>query len=114
MSVSRFVREYGGVVWTNHALERLSKRGIPQADALTVMKSPSKTYPGKKGSSVRFIRTVNGRRLFVVAVMDEEAKKWIVLSVWVRGEEDKLAWYERLVRARVDWMAGRIARLFRG
>src|SRR3989344_3141425 len=98
MSVSRFVREYGGMVWTNHALERLSKRGIPQADALRVMKSPSKTYPGKKGSSVRFIRTVNGRRLFVVAVMDEEAKKWIVLSVWVRGEEDRGGFIEELVR----------------
>ena len=108
MSVSRFVREYGGMVWTNHALERLSKRGIPQADALRVMKSPSKTYPGKKGSSVRFIRTVNGRRLFVVAVMDEEAKKWIVLSVWVRGEEDRGGFIEELVRKAMgkllDWV----------
>ena len=26
-------RNYGGVIWTNHALERLNKRGIKQGDA---------------------------------------------------------------------------------
>lgn len=93
MTVSQFIREYGGVIWTDHALERLKKRKIAQSDALAVLKNPDRTFPGKKEASVKFIRTIQGRPIHAVASLNEK-KQWVVLSVWVRGEEDQkpLVW----------------------
>lgn len=108
---SEFERYYGGMVWTNHALDRLAKRRVYQADALAVMKNPDRTFPAKKDNSVKFIRTVNGRQIHVVGVLNEE-KKWVVTSVWVRGEEDRLGWPERLAGRWVDWMVTKIKRIF--
>lgn len=105
MSVSNFVREYGGFIWTNHVLERIKQRGLTQADVLAVLKNPAKTFPGHKNGSVKFIRTLGGRRIHAVAVLNEDDKKWVVVSVWVRGEEDRLSWYETLVRKIVDLLA---------
>lgn len=113
MAVSSFAREYGGVVWTDHALERLRGRGVNQSDALAVMRNPEKTYPGKKEDSVKFIRTINGRRMHVVAVMNDQ-KKWVVVSAWVRGEEDQYGFPEKYVYKLVDWVAGKLVRLVRG
>ena len=98
MSYPSFSRNYGGLIWTNHALERLHKRGITQPQALSVIKNPHKTYPGKKTDSVKFIRTVGGRRIHAVATLDQTSHKWIVLSLWVRGENDRGPWLEELLR----------------
>ncbi len=107
MSVRRFVREYGGVVWTDHALERLESRGIDQSDAVAVMRKPERTFPGKKDGSIKFIRTIDGRRINVVAMLDER-KKWVVMSVWVRGEEDQWGFPERYVYQLVGWGVGMV------
>lgn len=94
--VSDVVRYYGGFVWTNHALDRLKKRSVAQSDAALVLKKPDKTFPGKREGSVKFIRTVNGRRLHVVASLNDD-KQWVVMSVWVRGEEDRKWWVAQVL-----------------
>jgi len=112
MAVSNFQREYGGVIWTNHAMERLSKRNIHQSDALKVMQKPDKTFPGKKENSIKFIRELNGRKIHLVGSLNEY-KKWVVVTAWVRGEEDQYGFPERYVYMFVDWMAGKIASFFK-
>lgn len=112
MTVSNFQREYGGVIWTNHAIERLSKRNIYQHDAIKVMQKPDKTYPGKKENTVKFIRTLNGRNIHLVGSLNE-SKKWVVLTAWVRGEEDQYGFPEKYVYMLVDWIANKLSKLFR-
>lgn len=113
MAVSNFEREYGGVIWTNHAIDRLRQRKVHQSDAMAVMRKPEKTFPGKKDNTVKFIRTINDRRIHLVAALDEH-KKWVVLTAFVRGEEDQYGFPERYVYMFVDWVAGKIAGLFSG
>lgn len=54
--------------------------------------NPTKKYPSDK--TTKFIKNVHNRKMHVVAQFLKEEKKWLVVSVWVRGEEDQapLAW----------------------
>lgn len=103
MSISNFQRFYGNMIWTNHSIERLAKRNISQSDAIKVMQNPDKTYPGKKADTVKFIRTINNRRIHLVGKLNED-KQWVVLTAWVRGEEDQWGFPERYIYAAIDWL----------
>lgn len=86
--------DFRGIIWTNHALDRLKERGISQGDAYFAFNSPDESRQGtnKKGSSVYF-KTYNvplkdfpdsvGQKIEVVAKKNEEGE-WIILSVWAR------------------------------
>ncbi len=87
MPITAFIRNYGGMIWTDHALWQLKRRKIFQSDALAVLRHPDRTIPGKKENSVKFMRKINERLIQVVATLNEN-KKWVVMSAWVRGEED--------------------------
>lgn len=112
MAISNFQREYGGMIWTNHAMERLASRRIPQSDALKVMQRPDQTFPGKKDNTVKFIRTLNGRKIHLVGSLNE-SKKWVVLTAFVRGEEDQYGFPEKYIYMFVDWLIDRIIGLFK-
>lgn len=111
MAVSQYVRNYGGYVWTNHALERLRYRRIAQSDVVSAMSRPDKTFPAKKEGSVKFIRTINGRTIHAVAAQNDR-KQWVVLSVWVRGEEDRMKFPEKYVYMFVVWVGRKIGKMF--
>lgn len=76
-------KNFGGVIWTNHALQRLSERGIKQGDAWATWNRPEQSRHGsgsQQGAWV-YYRTYGDERIEVVAKQDEY-KKWIILSVW--------------------------------
>lgn len=76
-------RNFGGVIWTNHALQRLSERGIKQGDAWATWNRPEQSRPGsgsQQGAWV-YYRTYGDERIEVVAKQNEK-KEWIILSVW--------------------------------
>jgi hypothetical protein len=74
-------KNYGGFIWTNHALDRLKERGIKQGDAWATLRRPEKSrYAKNKGAWV-YYRTYGNERIEVVAKKNERGK-WIVLSVW--------------------------------
>lgn len=102
MAISNFQRFYGNMIWTDHAIDRLNKRHIPQADALKVMANPAKTFPGKKPGTVKFIRTINDRCIHLVGKLNDQ-KQWVVLTAWVRGEEDREDVVVRLVKFLLSW-----------
>lgn len=100
-------------MWTDHALERARRRGLSQSEIVAVLRHPDKTFPGKKLDSVKFIRTINGRRIHAVAALNEE-RKWILMSVWVRGEEDRWGFPERYVYQFVGWVGRGLRELLLG
>jgi len=92
-------------IFTKHALQRLQERGIPVDQAESVLRNPSQTFPGKKPNTVKFIRNVNGRNMQLVGTYLEDQKKWLVVSAWVRGEDDKipLAWQAITAPFKILW-----------
>jgi len=75
---------FGGVVWTNHALDRLHKRGIKQGDAWATWRRPDQSeYAKTKGAWV-YYRTFGNQKIEVVAKQNEK-KEWVILSVWSRS-----------------------------
>lgn len=76
---------FGGIIWTNHALDRMRERGIKQGDAWATWNRPEQSRKGSSGNWVyyRTYPSVSGpaQRIEVVATQNEK-KEWIILSVW--------------------------------
>lgn len=73
---------FGGVIWTNHALDRLRERNISQSDAWATWKRPDQSREGsnQKGSWV-YYKTFGDERIEVVAKKNDKGE-WLILSVW--------------------------------
>lgn len=80
-------REYKNVLFTDHALQRLKHRRITQDMIVSAIKQPDRKALEDDGDT-KFIKVINQRNLHVVSVYLKDEKKWLVKSVWVRGEED--------------------------
>lgn len=78
---------FGGIIWTNHALERLRERGIKQSDAWAVWRRPDRERKGKSGNWI-YYRTFGDVRIEVAAKQNEK-KEWIILSVWSKPVTEK-------------------------
>lgn len=75
-------KNFGGIVWTNHALQRLNERGIKQGDAWAVWNRPDESRYDSEGKGAWvYYKTFGDQRIEVVAKQDEN-KKWVILSVW--------------------------------
>lgn len=72
----------GGVVWTNHILERMKERGLSQQDVLWVFNHPDKTIAATDQSAYRFYRNHKNLRIEVVAKKDNN--QWIMVSCWTK------------------------------
>jgi len=76
-------RNYGGVIWTNHALSRMKERQIKQGDAWATWRRPDQSRYAKSRSAWVYYKTYGKQKIEVVAKQNEK-KKWIILSVWSR------------------------------
>jgi hypothetical protein len=74
-------KRFGGIIWTNHALKRLSERGIKQGDAWATWRRPDQSRYAKSRSAWIYYKTYGNQKIEVVAKQNER-KEWIVLSVW--------------------------------
>jgi len=81
-------KNYKNLVFTNHALERLKLRSISQDQVQQVLSYPDKKNPSNKLQQVKFIRLIDNRNIHLVAKYLSDQNKWLIVSVWVRGEED--------------------------
>ena len=99
---------YHNLIFSKHALERMDRRSISKEMVRRTLANPDKTFPGHSGESVKFIKTIDSRNTHVVATLLPE-KKWLIVSVWVRGEDDKLplAWqiisFPFVVLFKISW-----------
>ena len=76
-------RNFGGVIWTNHALDRLKDRGISQGDAWATFNRPQQSKYAKIKGAWLYYRTYGSQRIEVVAKKNEKGQ-WLILSVWSR------------------------------
>lgn len=76
-------RNFGGVIWTSHALEKLRERGINQSDAWATWRRPDQSRKASSKGSWVYYRTFGNQKIEVVAKQNEK-KQWIILSVWSR------------------------------
>jgi len=76
-------RNYGGVIWTNHALQRLRERDISQGDAWATWNRPEQSRYNKYRNNGAWVyyRTWGNEKIEVVATQNEK-NEWIILSVW--------------------------------
>lgn len=74
-------KNFGGIIWTNHAISRMQERGISQGDAWATWRNPDQSRPGTSKDTWVYYRTYNGLRIEVVASKNDKGE-WIVLSVW--------------------------------
>ena len=87
-------RLYHGFIFSKHAMDRLDLRSITQDMVVQTLEHPEVTKPTGKPDTTKFMKVVNGRRMQVIAKYLTKEKQWLVISVWVRGEEDRqsLVW----------------------
>lgn len=75
-------QRFGGIIWTNHALERLHQRNLPQNLAFSAFSTPDRRIDGKKSGTFEFQRRIDGYFVTLIATQNEK-KEWVVLSCWV-------------------------------
>ncbi len=75
-------QKYGGLIWTNHALERLKERNLPQDLAYAAFTSPDTSINGKKPQTIEYQKFVDHYKITVIATKNEKGE-WIVLSCWI-------------------------------
>ena len=97
--------EYQGFIFTKHALERSDFRSIDRDMVVKVLQHPDRTTPTDKPNTTKFIRTLNGRTIHVVSTYLPDQKKWLSISVWVRGEDDRapLFWQIMTLPFKIIW-----------
>ena len=72
---------FKGVIWTNHALQKLKERGIKQGDAWATWRNPEQSRRAKIKGAWIYYKTSGCERIEVVAKQNEK-KEWVILSVW--------------------------------
>ena len=76
-------RNFGGVIWTNHALSRMRERGVKQGDAWATFKRPDQSRYAKARGAWVYYKTYGNQKIEVVAKQNEK-KQWVILSIWSR------------------------------
>lgn len=81
---------YQNLIFTTHALARMKERSISSDSVFRVVQNPDirKGAPDT-GKPVKFIKQLNTRKYHIVAEWKKSEQKWLVISVWVRGENDR-------------------------
>lgn len=81
-------RTYKNIIFTKHAWERKKQRSISDEAVFLTLKYPDRVK--EDSDSATFIKKVYNRTVHAVAEYLPKEKKWLIISVWVRGEDDKL------------------------
>ncbi|MCU0497255.1 MAG: DUF4258 domain-containing protein [Anaerolineae bacterium] len=94
------------IIFTDHARERLKLRKISEQMVFTTLKNPERTENEADGDT-KFIKTVQKRNVQVIARYLPDQKKWLIVSAWVRGEEDPIPLWKRILLWPWRWLRGR-------
>ena len=81
-------KDFGGVIWTNHALQKLKERGIKQGDAWATWRRPDQSRFANNKEAWIYNKTWGDTKIEVVAKKNEKGQ-WIILSVWSKKVNDK-------------------------
>lgn len=78
---------YKNIIFTKHAYDRIKQRSVSMHAIYETVAHPEKTST-KSGQNKKYIKTISGRKYHVVATYKPDQKKYLVISAWVRGEDD--------------------------
>ncbi len=100
---------YKNIILTTHASERLRQRSIDVYDVAETIAHPDKKFSDSKNTT-KFIRILHGRKYHVVGQWKPSEQRWLVVSAWVRGENDSESLFVQIVLApiRLIWWLLRI------
>jgi hypothetical protein len=102
------VSTYKELVFTNHATDRRQLRKLTEHQIWEVINHPDKEF-GQGTEKVKFIKTIKDRHIHVVAKPLNDPRQpnseWLVISVWVRGEDDPvpLVWQLIVLPFKIIW-----------
>ncbi|MFW5703958.1 MAG: hypothetical protein ACOCXQ_03905 [Patescibacteria group bacterium] len=77
-----YKRKYGGIIWTNHAIERLHQRKLPQHIAYLAFQSPDTQIQGKQPGAVELQKKYKNSYITLITKKNEQ-DEWLVLSAWI-------------------------------
>jgi hypothetical protein len=103
------------IILSKHALERAKLRNIELSVIEQIILNPEQKINLKDGK-FKFIKNFNNRRYQVVAADIKKENKWLVISVWVRGEDDKAPFIWVLITAPFRllwWLLKKLFQAFR-
>ncbi len=83
-------------ILTDHAEERMKLRRITQDMIAKTLQKPDERESEADGD-IQFIRTLDKRQVHVVAKYLDDEQKWLIKSVWVRGEDDPKPLWLRII-----------------
>lgn len=83
-------------ILTDHAEERMKLRRITQEMIAKTLQKPDERESEADGD-IKFVRTLDKRPVHVVAKYLDDEQKWLIKSVWVRGEDDPKPLWRRLI-----------------
>lgn len=75
-------KHFGGVIWTNHALERLHQRKLPQHIAFSAFQQPDTRVNGKKAGTIELQKQI-GASTITLIIRQNEQREWLILSAWI-------------------------------
>jgi hypothetical protein len=75
-------RYYGGIVWTNHALSRLSDRRLTQKMVYTAFQYPDNSLPLDNHGTMQYQKSF-GSSVITVVAKKNDAREWVVISFWI-------------------------------
>ena len=93
---------FGGVIWTNHALDRMKDRGIKQGDAWTTWRKPQQSRKANIPGAWIYFRTYGSERIEVDAKKNEKSE-WVILSVWSRPVYESRAKQDKSEKSEPIW-----------
>jgi hypothetical protein len=70
------------LIFTNHALERISDRKMNKNMILQAFSSPDSKNKGKKPDTTEFIKHTGSSTITLIAKQNEK-NEWIALSAWI-------------------------------
>jgi hypothetical protein len=80
---------YKNLVFTSHAYHRALQRSIAIHQIFQTINYPKEKIFLKE-NKYKFLKSINQRHYQIIAKYLSKSKQWLIISVWVRGEEDKL------------------------
>ena len=98
-------KEYKNIIFTDHALERMKRRRISQDMVVQTVRKPDRKED-EDDDKIRFVKEIKERNIQIVARHLDDEKKWMVVTAWVRGEDDPRRWWVHMLL--LPWYAVRI------
>jgi hypothetical protein len=97
-------KKYGGVIWTNHALQRLAERGLSQKMAFTAFQYPDDSLRLDSGGTMEYRKSFGTSVVTVVAKKNNQ-HQWIIVSSWINPpiagtiDSKRRAWFKKFREA---------------